>query len=139
MLPYFLNLTTLFYDNIHQYAYVKRYAYDETLYKQGDAPRHLYILISGSLKVCNETQRSLNCIEGELIGAQANFATICYLETVKFSSPGEALVIRFDSFHEKILQHPTIFKEVMESLTQKQKIVTNILDKNVLHCLQKAM
>ena len=137
--PYFLKLTSLFYENIHQSAYIKRYAYNETLYKQGDAPRNLYIYISGSLKVCDETQRNINCSVGECIGAQANFANICYLETIKFSSPGEVLVIRFDSFKQKLLQHPTVFKEVIESLTRKQKVVTNILDKNLLHCLQQAI
>ncbi|MDD2385062.1 MAG: cyclic nucleotide-binding domain-containing protein [Sulfurospirillaceae bacterium] len=136
--PYFLNLKNLFCDTIHHCSYIKQYSYNETLYHQGDAPRNLYILLSGRLEVFKETTQIMDCIAGECIGAQANFANICYPETVKFFSPGEALVIRFDLFKEKIIQYPTLLKEIIESLTQKQKIVTNALDKKILSYLEKS-
>ncbi|MDD3343099.1 MAG: cyclic nucleotide-binding domain-containing protein [Sulfurospirillaceae bacterium] len=136
--PYFLNLTHLFCDNIHQCSYIKHYSYNEVLYTQGDVPCNLYIFLSGRLRIFRETQQNMDCVAGEFIGAQANFADICYPETVKFFSPGEALIIRFDLFKEKIARYPSLLKEVIECLTRKQKIVINVLDKNLAYSLLKA-
>lgn len=135
--PYFLNLNNVLCDNIYQYAYVKHYGSNEMLYQQGDVPLNLYILLSGQLKKFAKTPQMMDCIVGEFIGAHANFANICYPETIKIFSPSEILVIRFDYLQEKIEQHQNILKEVVQSLIKKRRIVTNISDQQYLQHLKQ--
>jgi len=134
---YFVNLTNILHGDMHHYASIKHYAYNEILYQKGEAPSHLYIFLSGQLKIYREKQQILDCIDGEFIGAHANFANIRYPETIKFSSPGVIFAIQFDYFQEKIMQYPLLFKGIIEGLIKKQKIVTNILDKQFSPYLNK--
>jgi len=133
--PYFLNLKSVFCDNMNQYAFIKHYTTNEVLYQQGDVPFNLYIFISGQLKILNKTQQMMHCSVGEFIGAHANFANICYPETVKFLSAGQILVIQFDYFKERIVHYPILFGKIIEGLLQKQKIITNISDQQFSHVL----
>lgn len=135
--PYFLNLNNVFCDNIYQYAYIKRYGSNEILYKQGDEPLNLYILLSGQLKKFGKTPQMMDSTVGEFIGAHANFANICYPETIKIFSSSEILVIRFDYLQEKIEQHQNILKEVVQSLIKKRRIVANISDQRYLQHLKQ--
>lgn len=137
--PYFLNLKNIFCDNSNQCAYIKHFTYNEILYKQGDAPFNLYIFLSGRLQLLKEKKETMDCVAGEFIGAQANFANICYLETVKFFSPGEVFVIPFASFNAKMEEYPSLRKDIIECLTRKQKIVTNILDEKFSTYLKLAV
>lgn len=137
--PYFLNLNNVFCDNVYQYAYIKRYGSNEILYQQGDVPLNLYILLSGQLKKFGKSPQMMDCTVGEFIGAHANFANICYPETIKIFSPSEILVIRFDYLQEKIEQHQNILKEVVQSLIKKRRIVANISDQRYLQHLKQNM
>ncbi len=120
---YCINLENILCENLAQYSSIRHYTYNETLYQKGDAPHNLYIFLSGQLKVYKDTQHVIDCIGGELIGAYANFANIRYFETIKFFSPGDILIIPFDYFKEKIIQYPILYKEVINVLSQKQKII----------------
>lgn len=137
--PYFLNLNNVFCDNVYQYAYIKRYGSNEILYQQGDKPLNLYILLSGQLKKFGKSPQMMDCTVGEFIGAHANFANICYPETIKIFSPSEILVIRFDYLQKKIEQHQNILKEVVQSLIKKRRIVANISDQRYLQHLKQNM
>lgn len=135
--PYFLNLNNVFCDNIYQYAYIKRYGSNEILYKQGDEPLNLYILLFGQLKKFDKTPHIMDCTVGEFIGAHANFANICYPKTIKIFSPSEILVIWFDYLQDKIERHQHILKEVVQSLIKKRRIVSNILNQQYLQDLKQ--
>ncbi|AOO64161.1 cyclic nucleotide-binding domain-containing protein [Sulfurospirillum halorespirans] len=126
--PYLLNLNNVFCDNVYQYAYIKRYNCNETLYQQGEEPLNLYIFLSGQLKKFGKTNKIMDYTVGECIGAHANFANICYFETVKIFSPSEIFVIQFNYLQERLEQHPNILEEVVEALVKKRSIITNIID-----------
>lgn len=126
--PYYLKLNDIFCDNIHQYAYIKRYNCNETLYQQGEEPLNLYIFLSGQLKKLAKTNKIMDYAVGECIGAHANFANICYFETVKIFSPSEIFVIQFNYLQERLEQHQNILTEIVENLVKKRSIITNIMD-----------
>lgn len=126
--PCFLNLKSVVCDSIYHHASIKHYAHNEILYQQGDVPLNLYIFLSGALSMSKKTQQIMHCSVGELIGAHANFANIRYPETVKFLSAGDVIAIKFDYFHEKIMQDQILFRKMIEALLKKQKIVTNLWD-----------
>lgn len=136
--PCFLNLNSIFCDNMNPYVSIQHYSYNEILYHQGDMPVNLYIFLSGQLSMSKKTQHIMNCSVGEWIGAHANFANICYPETVKFLSAGNVLVIKFDYFQEKLRQNPILFRRIIEGLLNKQKIITNIVEKQFSHSLKNS-
>jgi len=134
--PYFLNLNNIFCDNVHHYAYMKCYSSDEILYQQGDVPLNLYILLSGKLKKIGKTSQMMDCSVGEFIGAHANFANICYPETIKIFSPSKIFIIQFNYLQERLEQHQNVLEEVVVNLIKKRSIITNIIDlDNIINIL----
>ena len=108
---------------------MKRYNCNETIYKQGEVPYNLYILLSGQLKQIGQKHTQImDCSVGEFIGAHANFANICYFETMQAFTPSEILVINFDYMQKKLEQHQNILDEISENLVKKRNIIINIIE-----------
>ena len=121
---FYLNLDTIFCNDANKHMHVKSYAHNEIIYKKGQVPKHLFIFLSGQIKEQGTKVAKVNSYTyGQIIGAYANFANICYLETILFFSPGAMLVIEFDYFEQQIKKHTILLEQIINILHKKQHII----------------
>ncbi len=124
---YRLNIKHLFDTDVNcRYAYPKRYEADEIVYQKGSRPINIFIYLSGELTLIGRKTQCLDVYQGELIGAHAHFADLCYAETLQFSSSGEMFVIQFDYFQKQMHRCFAYFEKIFDCLLKRQRILTNL-------------
>ena len=124
---YRLNIQHLFNADVNcRYAYRRHYKANEIVYQKGSQPITIFIYLSGKLTLIGKKTQCLDVYPGELIGAHAHFASLCYAETLQFSSSGEMFVIQFDYFQKQLHRCFAYFEKISDCLLKRQRILTNL-------------
>ena len=107
------------------------------LFYEGDDPKYLYILLSGTLKLYKVTSNDKELVlkyfhENELIAEFANFEDISYPATSEAMISSEVLKINFEEFKEIMMQNVNISLKIQASLVKKIKNLENIISTHLI-------
>lgn len=110
---------------------------DNIVFYEGDAPKYLYLLIKGVIKLYKTTSSHKEVVlkyfhENELIGEVANFEDIPYPATAKAYSDVEFLKIDFEKLKEIVFLDPNLAFNMQTSLIKKIKNLENIISTNLV-------
>lgn len=107
------------------------------LFYEGDEPKYLYILLSGTLKLYKVTSNDKELVlkyfhENELIAEFANFEDISYPATSEAMISSEVLKINFEEFKEIMMKNVNISLKIQASLVKKIKNLENIISTHLI-------
>ncbi len=131
-IPFFSNLSDENLKKLEQISYFKSYESGELLFYEGDEPTKLHILVDGVLRLYKTDPKGHEiylhqfiptCMVGEL----ANFENMRFPATARFMTSGSVLKIDYAKLEDCFFRNPDISMEIIKSLTQKVKILSNVI------------
>jgi CRP/FNR family transcriptional regulator len=122
---------------IESFTTEHKIAKDNIVFYEGDAPKYLYLLTKGVIKLYKTSSNHKEVVlkyfhENELIGEVANFEGIAYPATAKAYSDVEVLKIDFEKLKEVIFLNPNLAFNIQTSLIKKIKNLENIISTNLV-------
>ncbi|MDQ1263470.1 MAG: hypothetical protein QG559_471 [Campylobacterota bacterium] len=122
---------------IESFTTEHKIAKDNIVFYEGDAPKYLYLLTKGVIKLYKTSSNHKEVVlkyfhENELIGEVANFEGIAYPATAKAYSDVEVLKIDFEKLKEVIFSNPNLAFNIQTSLIKKIKNLENIISTNLV-------
>ena len=133
----FFKISPLYFKEFETFSLTKKYQNGDILFYEGDMPTHLYLLLSGSIRVYKTRASGTNVIlhtlyAGEMIGEFANFSNLPYPGTAQFQENSEILIIDFECFKTNfLLVYPEIGHAIIKCLIKKQKALMEIIHNEV--------
>ncbi len=132
----FFTIQQDYFEEMQDYSFRKKYQKGDILFYEGDSATHLYMLLSGSIKIFKTKTSGINVIlhtlhAGEMVGEFANFGNFPYPGTAQFQDESDVLVIHFEHFQKHILTHPEIGYATIKCLIKKQKALMDIIHNEV--------
>ena len=126
------NLKTL-----EKIAILKSFYTDEILFYEGDEPNYLYILTEGLLRLYKTDNKNNEVylhqfVPVTLVAEAACFEQMNYPATARFITKGQVLKINYEKFKNEFLKDPEICISLITSLTQKIKILSNVIHKEMI-------
>lgn len=136
-LAMFKNLDKKELERLNEISIVKKYKKGEFLFMEGDEPKWLLFLLSGSVRLYKSSAKGKEIFLHQLvplnfIAELANFENIPYPATAIFSISGEVLKIDYAKFCDEFLTNPKISMQIIKSLSQKLKITSEILHQELV-------
>ncbi|WP_069638107.1 Crp/Fnr family transcriptional regulator [Campylobacter pinnipediorum] len=136
-IPIFSNLKDDELSRLKDIAIIKKYKKGEFLFMEGDDPRWLIYLLSGSVKLYKNSPKGKEIFLHQLspmnfVAELANFENIKYPANAVFSVSGEVLKIDYSKFRDEFLINPKISIEIIKSLSEKLKITSDILHQELV-------
>ena len=115
----------------------KNFYADEILFYEGDEPKYLYILTAGLVKLYKTDNKNNEVYLHQftpttMVAEAACFESIPYPATARFVTKGRVLKISYEKFKAEFLQQPEICIALISSLTQKIKILSTVLHKEMI-------
>ena len=113
-------------------AHVREYAKGEHLFDEGDSSDHLYIIVSGRVKVSKTTARGSDVIlelfgPGDPVGAVAVYESRPYPASGIAIEPTTCILVPRQSFFALLEAHPTLVRGLLIGLTHRLVELTNRL------------
>lgn len=139
----FFKVEPLHLKEIMTYSSAKKFESGDILFYEGDISTHLYLLLSGSVKVYKTRPSGVNVVlhtlyAGEMVGEFANFGNFPYPGTAEFQETSEILVIDFEHFKTNHLMiHPEIGAAIIRCLIKKQKALMEIIHNELALCAEQ--
>ena len=132
----FFTIQQDYFKEMQDYSFRKKYQKGDILFYEGDSATHLYMLLSGSIKIFKTKTSGINVVlhtlhAGEMVGEFANFGNLPYPGTAQFQDDSDVLVIHFEHFKKHILTHPEIGYATIKCLIKKQKTLMDIIHNEV--------
>lgn len=132
----FFTIQQDYFEEMQDYSFRKKYQKGDILFYEGDSATHLYMLLSGSIKIFKTKTSGINVIlhtlhAGEMVGEFANFGNFPYPGTAQFQDESDVLVIHFEHFQKHILTYPEIGYATIKCLIKKQKALMDIIHNEV--------
>lgn len=132
----FFTIQQDYFEEMQAYSFRKKYQNGDILFYEGDSATHLYMLLSGSIKIFKTKTSGINVVlhtlhAGEMVGEFANFGNFPYPGTAQFQDESDVLVIHFEHFQKHILTHPEIGYATIKCLIKKQKALMDIIHNEV--------
>ncbi|MDD2385060.1 MAG: Crp/Fnr family transcriptional regulator [Sulfurospirillaceae bacterium] len=136
-ISYFSNLPPHELQKINTFSSRQKFSTNEILFYEGESPKYLYILLTGTLKVYQTTAKANQVFilflnkPGEIIGEFALYANSTYPNTAQFITEGEVLKIDFFPVQKEMFNNPLLNLYVIQSLIKKQRIFLNVIQKEL--------
>ncbi len=107
------------------------------LFYEGDKPVFMHILLSGVLKLYKTDLKGHQIFMHSftpvsLVGELANFENIPYPATAEAVVKSKVLKIDFSKLSEDFFKNPEVSIQIIKSLSQKAKILTNVIHKEMI-------
>ncbi|BCX79040.1 Crp/Fnr family transcriptional regulator [Campylobacter sp. 19-13652] len=136
-LPFFNGLSSDERKLLSSISTVRSYKSGEFLFMEGEEPRWLCYLISGSIRLYKSTPKGREIFMHQLpplnfVAELCNFENIPYPASAVFTLGGEVLKIDYEKFCEHILKNPRISLAMIRSLSEKLKIASNLLHQELV-------
>ncbi|OPA81703.1 transcriptional regulator [Campylobacter pinnipediorum subsp. pinnipediorum] len=136
-IPIFSNLKDDELSRLKDIAIIKKYKKGEFLFMEGDDPRWLIYLLSGSVKLYKNSPKGKEIFLHQLspmnfVAELANFENIKYPANAVFTVSSEVLKIDYSKFRDEFLINPKISIEIIKSLSEKLKITSDILHQELV-------
>ena len=133
-IPFFQGLSADDLAKLEAISVVKKYKKGEFLFIEGEEPKWLTFLITGSVKLYKTTA---NGKENQLapmnfVAEVVNFENIPYPASAIFTISGEVLKINYEKFETQFLTKPEICMKFLKSMAQKIRITTNLLHQELI-------
>jgi CRP-like cAMP-binding protein len=105
-------------------AHAREFDKGETLFQEGDASDHLYIVVTGRVKVFKTTARGTDVIleifgPGDPVGAVAVYESRAYPATAVALEPTACLLIPRQAFFALLETHPTLVRGLLVGLSHR--------------------
>ncbi|WP_169763509.1 Crp/Fnr family transcriptional regulator [Campylobacter mucosalis] len=136
-IPFFKCLNSDEIARLEQISVVKKYKKGEFLFMEGDEPKWLNYLISGSLKIYKTSTKGKEIFLHQLrplnfVAELANFENIPYPASAIFTISGEVLKIDYQKFQSDFMTNPVLLMDIIKSLSQKLKITSDVLHQELV-------
>ncbi|AQW86432.1 transcriptional regulator [Campylobacter pinnipediorum subsp. caledonicus] len=136
-IPIFSNLKDDELSRLKDITIIKKYKKGEFLFMEGDDPRWLIYLLSGSVKLYKNSPKGKEIFLHQLspmnfVAELANFENIKYPANAVFTVSSEVLKIDYSKFRDEFLINPKISIEIIKSLSEKLKITSDILHQELV-------
>jgi CRP/FNR family transcriptional regulator len=131
-IPIFSRLSDDNIKKLEKISYFKKYDADSILFYEGDDPDVLHILVDGMLRLYKTDAKGHEIyihqfIPVNVVAELANFENIKFPASARFITKGEVLKIDYKKLEGDFFRNPDICMEVIKSLTQKVKILSNVI------------
>ena len=131
-LPLFSSLNEENLEKLQHISYFKNYESGELVFYEGDEPTKLHILVDGVLRLYKTDPKGHEIYIHQfapvsLVGELANFENMRFPATAKFMTSGTMLKIEYDKLQDMFFKNPDICMEIIKSLTQKVKILSEVI------------
>ncbi len=122
---------------LEKIAILKSFYTDEILFYEGDEPNYLYILTEGLLRLYKTDNKNNEVylhqfVPVNMVAEAACFEKMNYPATARFITKGQVLKINYEKFKSEFLKDPEICISLIGSLTQKVKILSNVIHKEMI-------
>ncbi|MBE3605714.1 Crp/Fnr family transcriptional regulator [Campylobacter sp. RM13119] len=133
----FKNLSKEQLEELEEITLVKKYKKGEFLFIEGEEPKWLIYLLSGSIKLYKTTQNGKEIFLHQLppmnfVAEMVNFENIPYPASAIFVVSGEVLKIDYEKFKAKFLNDPKICMNLIKSMSEKLRITSNLLHQELI-------
>lgn len=136
-IPFFQGLNEEDLAKLEAISVVKKYKKGEFLFIEGEEPKWLIFLISGSVKLYKTTANGKEIFIHLLapmnfVAEVVNFENIVYPASAIFTISGEVLKINYEKFAAEFLIKPEICMKFLKSMSEKIRITTNLLHQELI-------
>ena len=136
-IPFFQGLSADDLAKLETISVVKKYKKGEFLFIEGEEPKWLTFLITGSVKLYKTTANGKEIFIHQLapmnfVAEVVNFENIPYPASAIFTISGEVLKINYEKFEAQFLTKPEICMKFLRSMAQKIRITTNLLHQELI-------
>ena len=136
-IPFFKGLNEEDLAKLEAISVVKKYKKGEFLFIEGEEPKWLIFLISGSVKLYKTTANGTEIFIHQLapmnfVAEVVNFENIVYPASAIFTISGEVLKINYEKFSAEFLIKPEICMKFLKSMSEKIRITTNLLHQELI-------
>lgn len=136
-IPFFQGLSAEDLAKLEAISVVKKYKKGEFLFIEGEEPKWLTFLITGSVKLYKTTANGKEIFIHQLVPMNfvaevVNFENIPYPASAIFTISGEVLKINYEKFEAQFLTKPEICMKFLKSMAQKIRITTNLLHQELI-------
>ncbi|MBR8465681.1 Crp/Fnr family transcriptional regulator [Campylobacter sp. faydin G-140] len=136
-ISFFKDLDETQLKRLESITILKKYKKGEFLFMEGDEPKWLIFLLSGSIKLYKTSQNGKEIFLHQLppmnfVAEVVNFENIKYPASAIFVVSGEVLKIDYEKFYKEFLTDPKISLNFIKSMSQKLKITSNLLHQELI-------
>ena len=136
-IPFFQGLSADDLAKLEAISVVKKYKKGEFLFIEGEEPKWLTFLITGSVKLYKTTANCKEIFIHQLapmnfVAEVVNFENIPNPASAIFTISGEVLKINYEKFEAQFLTKPEICMKFLKSMAQKIRITTNLLHQELI-------
>lgn len=115
----------------------KKYKKGEILFLEGEEPKWLIFLLTGSVKLYKTAPSGKEIFLHQLapmnfVAEVVNFENIPYPASAAFVISGEVLKIDYEKFKSEFLSNPKICLYLLKSMSQKLRITSNLLHQELV-------
>ena len=133
----FSTLSDMQLKALEKISVFKTFYPDEILFYEGDDPDFFYILTEGVLRLYKTDNKSNEVYLHQftpvsMVAEAACFENMKYPATARFSTKGQVLKIHYAKFRDEFLKNPDVCVALIQSLTQKIKILSRVLHKEMI-------
>ncbi|MGH1600242.1 Crp/Fnr family transcriptional regulator [Campylobacter majalis] len=116
---------------------IKKYKKGEFLFMEGDEPKWLIFLLTGSVRLYKNNAKGKEIFLHQLspmnfVAELANFENIAYPANAVFTTSSEVLKIDYVKFYNEFLTKPKMAIAIIKSLSQKLKITSDVLHQELV-------
>ncbi|MCD8212705.1 MAG: Crp/Fnr family transcriptional regulator [Campylobacter sp.] len=136
-IPFFKCLSDDEIKRLEAITIAKKYKKGEFLFMEGEEPKWLIFLLSGSVKLYKTTSNGKEIFLHQLapmnfVAEVVNFENIAYPASAVFTISGEVLKINYEKFSTQFLSNPKICMNLIKSMSEKLRITSNLLHQELV-------
>jgi len=122
---------------LEKISVLKSFYGDEILFYEGDEPEYLYILTEGLVRLYKTDNKNNEVylhqfVPVSMVAEATCFESMPYPATARFITKGQVLKIHYEKFKNEFLKDPDICIAMITSLTNKVKILSNVIHKEMI-------
>ncbi|MBM3362263.1 MAG: cyclic nucleotide-binding domain-containing protein [Betaproteobacteria bacterium] len=106
----------------------RSYADAEVLYRQGEQVEHLFLVVSGQLKLTERQDKGPDCLlgEGQVLAEHALFENGLHAETVTAQGQVQMLLVHAQSLRDLMLADTSVLPYTLMGLALQQQMFTHL-------------
>ncbi|WP_169785213.1 Crp/Fnr family transcriptional regulator [Campylobacter curvus] len=136
-IPFFKCLDEDEMKQLEDITIAKKYKKGEFLFMEGEEPKWLIFLLSGSVKLYKTAANGKEIFLHQLapmnfVAEVVNFENIVYPASAVFMISGEVLKINYEKFATGFLSNPKICMNLIKSMSEKLRITSNLLHQELV-------
>ncbi|CAD7286458.1 Crp/Fnr family transcriptional regulator [Campylobacter suis] len=136
-IPIFKTLSPEKLGELEEIVVTKSYKKGEFLFLEGEEPKWLIYLLSGSVKLYKTTPNGKEIFLHQLppmnfVAEVVNFENIAYPASAVFVISGEVVKINYEKFYSKFMADPEICMAIIRSMSEKLRITSNLLHQELI-------